>query len=474
MAEDHIPLGPNLSRSPFDRGRSDQQKSPEERRLQESSEQVSGRLNTWETMLVMAGACSGAVALTTVALAVSAGFSGILVLCMIVPALVYTAILLGRCWNMVRHKWQHERHPYGAIGYEAFGDVGRSAINVMIVVSSFSFSAATLIVSAELLFLVSEETFRGMFCYLPLIFACLALPLTWLGTPKDIWQIGALALCSAALAVILLCIGLVVAFFDDTSSPNVTDSTSPPSTVQRRLSYPLLLMEICGTSLFALGGHALFPTVQQDMQKPEKYTRVTLLVFGYLTSSIILVTVVSYIFLPHDLLLTITSDANIINLLPRSLLTTIPALLYFVHHCTMIVTNNNPLFQYVEERLDIPKEFSWRRMLSRSTIIFLEVFVAESIPRFGLLATLVGGVVSPMLSLAAPCLCYLRLRSIETPDDFKKSKGIWMLETVVCWLISAFTPVIMIAIMYIAGSSITSGNTVFKVPCYVNATLAHE
>ena len=40
MAEDHIPLGPNLSRSPFDRGCSDQQKSLEERGLQESSEQV--------------------------------------------------------------------------------------------------------------------------------------------------------------------------------------------------------------------------------------------------------------------------------------------------------------------------------------------------------------------------------------------------------------------------------------------------
>ena len=45
-------------------------------------------------------------------------------------AIVFTSVLLVRCWNMVREKWQTVRHPYGAIGYEAFGSRARSGAHL--------------------------------------------------------------------------------------------------------------------------------------------------------------------------------------------------------------------------------------------------------------------------------------------------------------------------------------------------------
>ncbi|XP_071798575.1 uncharacterized protein [Asterias amurensis] len=439
-------------------------------------EETAGLMNTWQSMFLMAGVCSSAALLITDDFVVSAGIGGILVLCVIVPAVVYTAVLLGRCWNMVRHKWQHERHPYGAIGYEAFGDVGRSVINFMVAVASFFGGVGSLVISAELLFLIDEDNFAGLFCYMPVVFVCFLIPFGLLGTPKDMWQIGALSIISSTMALILLIIGIALADYDEElvpSSRNATDVVSLAPSVAPILSYPLRLVEICGITLFAMDGHISYPTFFQDMLEPHRSTRVAIGAYGYLISSMILIIVASYIFIPSDLITSIASDGNVTTLLPRSPLTVVPLVFLFIHQCTVTLTGNNVLFQYMEERLDIPQAFGWRRVLSRSTILLLELFVGETIPHFGILSTLIGGICSPVLIFLAPCLCYIRLRSINNPEGFSESKNIWLLETAVCWVIIIFTPILMSVIVYVTTYSVLKGKTAFTVPCFVNSTLAH-
>ncbi|XP_038051189.1 amino acid transporter AVT1B-like isoform X2 [Patiria miniata] len=391
--------------------------------LDEPNDSQSGNgLNVWQAVLFITGLLVDYSLLAVEALVVNTGWIGLFLATVLCSVIVFTAILIGRCWNIVRGRWQNERHPYGAIGYEAFGSWARTAINVIVDICCFAVTTGVLMVTAENLFVLGGQALHGKYCLLPVVIAVVACPFMWLGTPRDLWQLGVWGALTGTLVYLLLFIGAIVDDEDteaDTDYSNVTNVT---------------------VDTFALA---------------------------------IPVLVVTYVF-QRDRLAYVTADTTVLAVLTPGPLSVVAAALFLLRSVMVLVSSNNPLFQSLEERLDIPSEFTWKRVVLRTVVFVMQLLVGETIPHFGVIFTLLGGICFPILVLMAPAMCYLRLRNIHTPEKYKESKAIWILETVVCWLIIVITPIMAVIILYVMGAGIFQGKTVLTVPCFINATLAHE
>ncbi|XP_038072308.1 amino acid transporter AVT1I-like [Patiria miniata] len=419
-------------------------------------------INIWQTAVSILGICAGLGFLAVDVLVVSTGWVGFLLFGLLYAALLYTSIILGRCWNMVRAKWGSERHPYGAIGQEAFGDWARGVVNILVAVACFNDGTVFLMGFTEMILTIGGPALEGTLCYWPPVFGVIICPFLWLATPKNFWLVLAGGFFAIILSVILVIMSIFVA--GESMSRGTSDTTKGAHYEESDF---LHLAEIAGTVFWLMGQHSVIPTLQQDMQQPQGFTK-AIIIADLLTLFLALPMMLVLFIIFGNTLTNVTGTAIVFDLLPVDALKKVAALLILVNLAGGILLMNNPLFQYLEEVLNIPTDFSWKRVVLRSSVLLGQIFVTETLPQFTLLSSISGGFLTPILSFLVPCLCYLRLRKIyqEVPSKFST------LETVVCVIIIGATPCLIGAILFGTGTSIIRGETTFTVPCYVNATQA--
>ncbi|KAK7474591.1 hypothetical protein BaRGS_00034175 [Batillaria attramentaria] len=136
--------------------------------------------------------------------------------------------------------------------------------------------------------------------------------------------------------------------------------------------------------------------------------------------------------------------------------------------CSYIIVIN-PVCQEVEDIIGISKNFSVRRVLIRTMISLLVLFVAESVPHFGAVLSLVGGSFLTLLAFVAPPVIYLKLTS--TASDQWEAVPVPLHVKVLNVEIILVGMVAGVAATYSAVKVLASPNT-FTPPCYVNMTAA--
>ncbi|XP_071798172.1 uncharacterized protein [Asterias amurensis] len=421
-------------------------------------------LSVTQTVFSLSASTCGYGSMVTSLVVVSTGWPGVVTGGLVYSAIVFSMVLLARCWNMVRKKYPTERHPYGAIGFEAFGSRTRAVMNVLMVCCCFLSGSSVPLAGSELIIIIGGPALRGYFCYFPLAIGIAACFLTFLKTPKDVWLLSLLSfLCNMASATCIF-IGLILT---DGESGSATDGDTPEE------SSIFHHAEIIGIILTQTCVHFMFPTVQQDMKEPSSAGKAVLLTAGVNTVAILPIIVTVYII--YGSTVSATGNASALTLLPDGAFKTIGSSLLMVHVIQIILLCNNPLYQFVEEKLDIPTDdFSWKRLVLRPLVILLQTFSQETVPQVNLYLAIVGGCFLPPVGFFLPSLCYLRLRRLQLQENgISKTPKLFLLETVVCWLIMGLTPLIMATVLYVTVSEMVAGRTVFTVPCYVNATLAH-
>ena len=118
----------------------------------------------------------------------------------------------------------------------------------------------------ESLFEEAELHPFGLCTWMPIVAAGL-IPLTWLGTPKDFWQIAVGALLSTVAA----CAGIIIQGLIDHHDPHIESKHF----IGRDLSYPDPTfkgsIKAFATIMFAFAGASTFPTIQADMKKKEHF-----------------------------------------------------------------------------------------------------------------------------------------------------------------------------------------------------------
>ncbi|XP_071839355.1 uncharacterized protein [Apostichopus japonicus] len=116
------------------------------------------------------------------------GWYGLLILAVVGVTQTYTGILLGRCWVILQERFElyrrQTRYPYAAIGYEAFGPIGRFIVTVVIDVTLIGACVAFLLIISRNIEILLQLEYLQVCTVLPMVALALC-PLVWFGTPKD-------------------------------------------------------------------------------------------------------------------------------------------------------------------------------------------------------------------------------------------------------------------------------------------------
>ncbi|GFS48046.1 aa_trans domain-containing protein [Trichonephila inaurata madagascariensis] len=169
-----------------------------------------------------------------------------------------------------------------------------------------------------------------------------------------------------------------------------------------------------GAMFFALGGAATFPTVQNDMKNRNDFPKSAFLAFA----------LVLFLYLPLSILgCLVYGDQlteNILDSVPPSAFKISIEILSVFHMIFALPLVISPCSLELEELLNIPQEFGWKRVALRSSIMAFILFVGVTVPEFGKVMHFIGGSVIVLTTNVFPCACYLQLISQKNPAWKKK------------------------------------------------------
>ncbi|XP_048769154.1 uncharacterized protein LOC125675475 isoform X2 [Ostrea edulis] len=315
----------------------------------------------------------------------------------------YTGSILGQAWLIVQERYPeyklHCPNPYPVLGEKTFGKTGRYVVSFSINFTLFGVSTVFLLLASENVHdLIKDWTETDVsFCIWLVILAAVICPLTWFGTPADFWPVAVGATVATALACVLLIIN--VAMDKGTYNP----------VLHSRTEFEQFFMAF-GTIVFAFGGHPAFPTFQTDMRKPSDFKWAVLMGYIVVMLMYLPITTVSYFIYGKNV------KDNILLMPNGGVINQIVEVMITVHLILGFLIVINPFCQELEHYARVPKHFTWKRCVFRSVVVAAILFVAESIPTFGAILSLVGGSTVTLLAYICPSLFYLKLKSVRQED----------------------------------------------------------
>ncbi|BFZ10134.1 hypothetical protein BsWGS_13173 [Bradybaena similaris] len=406
-------------------------------------------LTVLTTAVFAVGEMAGSGVLALPAALKGTGYTGIAlnVVCALVSA--YTGMLLGKCWTLVMQRSQdyrqHFRYPYPAIGQVTFGKLGRLVVSCSINVTLFGVAVVFLLLASENLQNMVKNAGKDIsFCYWLIIVAGALCPVSWLGTPKDFWPIAVGAVVSTSIACCLILANIV------RDGQKLNPATYP------QLEFDSFFMAF-GTICFAFGGHPAFPTFQTDMKEPEKFGRAIFIAYFIVLLMYLPVAISGYTIYGAQ-----AADNILESMSPGPMLYIVEVLITLHLFCSFIIVIN-PVCQETEELLRIPRHFNCRRVIVRSVMMVAILFVAESIPHFGAILSLIGGSTTTLLAYVLPPVFYLKLCSMS--GDWQQI-DVPLHEKVACIEIMVIGVVAGVASTYSAVLDLVTNK--FATPCYLN------
>lgn len=412
-------------------------------------------LTVFMTAVFMVGEMAGSGVLALPAAVESCGWIGLVLIAVCGFICSYTGEVLSECWTIVQDRFPRMRgpvrYPYPAIGMLTFGRVGRVLISFSIDFTMLGSAVVFVILAAQNMHSVVQENsgHQIAFCYWIIIVLVVMWPLTMPGTPKDFKYIGIGAMTATSTAIIIL---LVLMGLDVKNNPDI---------MHTKVS-PLGFASAFGTMLYAFGGHAMFPTFQTDMREPAK--------FGKSCRTAYLILVLMYLpvagagfFVYGDKV-----QANVLlTVTPQIGLQVVQCLITLHLVCSFIICVN-PICQEFEELLGIEHHFNYKRALLRTGVCVFVLGLAETVPHFGAVLSLVGGSSITLTAFICPPVFFFKLVTTEGPWDpihvplhKKVALGEIMVVGILAGVFSTYS-----AIRDLATPD------AFTLPCFINVTAA--
>ncbi|XP_064644445.1 uncharacterized protein LOC135498178 [Lineus longissimus] len=387
---------------------------------------------------------------------VDMGIIGVPLLAFLCVIATYTAVTLAQCWNIVEERYSLRHHvhdPYPTIGFHTFGKAGRYLVSVTNGVSLVGVSLVLIILGGEILQTLFKDTnINTYICLWMLIFSAVVLPLSWLGTPKDMGSVAVGSGISTLIACILLLVSMGLTILKAPSPPKYNPVYIGP------------FMMAFGKVTYTYSGHMGLPTIHIDMENRKTFYKTVIVSFSLTSLAYLPVALMGYLVFGN------IADDNIIttinNLDHGTPLIIVVQILLMVHLLTATVINLNPVFQESEKFLKIENAFGIKRVAFRSVFVAIAVFIAETIPRFGNILSLVGGSTMTLLVFVLPLIFYEKL--VRMKGDWHE-RSISLHRRVLNYEIIAVAVVAGAAATYSAALATFSPDTWVQ-PCYVNIT----
>ncbi|GMR60933.1 hypothetical protein PMAYCL1PPCAC_31128 [Pristionchus mayeri] len=380
----------------------------------------------------------------------------------------YTSYVLGKSWTTLTECWpeyrHHTRKPYAEIGFRACGRYMRIFVSIICNITQFMIAVVYILLASKNI-QDAIKAFFGYdfsFCIVVIILGVCLLPLTFLKSPADFWWAVVIAMVTTSVAVILVIVGAVMDY--GTCAPY---RGLPPFKVTN-------IFLALGTFLFSYGGHTAFPTIQHDMKTPADFTKSTFLAFSIMAALYLPTGIVGYLAYGDSL------RDSVINSIQTIAIQQAINILITVHLILTLTIVFNPLNQEMEELFRVPQTFCWQRVLVRTGIMVVVVFVAESVPSFGPLLDLVGGSTLTLSSIVFPCIffCFVNARKkkmVETGEDHGVATFAEVMKYNKTWILAMSAVTIVFGL--IGGGAATFSaiveitSTKFEYPCYVSPFL---
>lgn len=407
-------------------------------------------LSVLSASIFIAGEMAGSGVLALPKAVVDCGWIGLVLVIILCINSCYGGTRLGRCWDIIEERYPQyrgsTRNPYPVIAEHAVGHWGRKLVSACVQVTLFGAGVVYLLLASQVFQeLLKPFLPRVTFCTWFLLFALMITPPMWLGSPKDFLIVGVGALLTTAVACILIFIQIV---YD-----GMEQSTLPVHEVHGFKDFFLSF----GIILFAFGGASTFPTIQNDMNNRNEFTKSVLIGFVAILLLYLPITFGGYFVYGE------TVNANIVLSLKSSSLVVFANISMVIHLVLAFLIVINPVAQEIENIFDIPHEFCLLRCVVRTGMVLLMVVVGETVPQFAKILALIGGSTVTLLTFVLPNFFYMKLcdkKSIEWPKrDIPLHLRVYMWELIVIGVLGG------VAATYSAILAIFSSHSISK-PCY--------
>ncbi|VEN57605.1 unnamed protein product [Callosobruchus maculatus] len=167
------------------------------------------------------------------------------------------------------------------------------------------------------------------------------------------------------------------------------------------------ILEAYGIITFLFDIHPTVLTIQVDMRNKYRLTRALLGGFGISLLMFGITTIIAV------LKFGTANKSSILDALPTSIPLHFAAGLVALQLCLTSAVGNNALYQQMEDCMQISRDFNSKRCILRTTLTILAIVIAESVPRFDLVMSLIGGTLTGPLVFVLPPLIYLKMLSMQ-------------------------------------------------------------
>lgn len=321
------------------------------------------------------------------------GWLGLLILLLFGVLAFYTGILLRRCLDS-----EQGLETYPDIGQAAFGTKGRVVVSIILYLELYACCVEYLILESDnlsSLFPNAHVNIGGAHINANLLFAIvttlIVLPTTWVRDLSILSYISAGGVVASILVVLsLFWVGLV----DQIGFKN--EGTA--------LNLPGLPIAI-GLYGYCYSGHGVFPNIYTSLKKPNQYSSVLFTSFFICTVMFGGVAAMGYAMFGEATLSQFT-----LNMPQTFMASKVAVWTTVVNPLTKYAITLMPMALSLEELLPANKMKSHMYSIGiRTALVVSTLLVALSVPFFGLVMALIGSLLTMLVALIIPCLCYLSI-----------------------------------------------------------------